>query len=121
MNYVKKISISLLYIIGVILISTLLITVFNYFNIISGASLSISKILICIISLFIGGIVIGRHSSKKGWLEGLKLSLVFLVILIIFNYLALGNAPALKNIIYYLIIVTSCIFGSIIGINLKKK
>ncbi len=121
MNYIKNIGISLLYIIGVILVSTLLITVFNYFNIISGSSLSISKILICIISLFIGGFIIGRRSSKKGWLEGLKLSLIFLVIIMIFNYLALGNAPQIKNIIYYLIIITSCIFGSIIGINSKKK
>lgn len=119
MNYLKKVGISLLYIIGIILVTTFLITILNYFNIISGMALTISKILICIISLFVGGVVIGRRSSKKGWLEGLKLSLIFLVLLILFNYLGLGNTPQLKNLIYYLIIIVSCIFGSIIGINKK--
>ena len=121
MNYLKKVGISLLYIIGIILVTTFLITILNYFNIISGMALTISKILICIISLFVGGVVIGRRSSKKGWLEGLKLSLIFLVLLILFNYLGLGNTPQLKNLIYYLIIIVSCSFGSIIGINKKKN
>lgn len=121
MNYLKKVGISLLYIIGIILVTTFLITILNYFNIISGTALTISKILICIISLFVGGVVIGRRSSKKGWLEGLKLSLIFLVLLILFNYLGLGNTPQLKNLIYYLIIIVSCIFGSIIGINRKMN
>ena len=119
MNYLKKVGIALLYIIGIILVATMLVTVFNYFNIITGTALTISKILICVISLFVGGFVIGRRSSKKGWLEGLKLSLIFLVIISLFNYLGLGNAPQLKNLIYYSIIIISCIFGSIIGINKK--
>ena len=119
MNYLKKVGIALLYIIGIILVATMLVTVFNYFNIIKGTALTISKILICVISLFVGGFVIGRRSSIKGWLEGLKLSLIFLVIISLFNYLGLGNAPQLKNLIYYSIIIISCIFGSIIGINKK--
>ena len=97
----------------------MLITVLNYFNIITGTTLTISKILICVISLFVGGIVIGRKSSKKGWLEGLKLSLIFLVLLTIFNYLGLNSPLKLKNLLYYIIIIVSCVFGSIIGINKK--
>jgi len=119
MNYLKKVGIALLYIIGIIFVATMLMTIFNYFNIITGTALTISKILICVISLFVGGFVIGRRSSKKGWLEGLKLSLIFLIVLVLFNYLGLGNKPELKNLVYYLIIIISCIFGSIIGINKK--
>lgn len=119
MNYLKKIGLSLLYIIGIILVSTFLITLLNYFNIISGTALTIAKILICVISLFVGGFFMGRRSSKKGWLEGLKLALIFIVILMLFNYLGLGSAPELKSLIYYAIIIVSCIFGSIIGINRK--
>ena len=121
MKLLKNIGISLLYIIGIILISTFILSIFNYFNIISGTTLSVFKILICIISLFIGGLVIGKSSSKKGWLEGLKLSLVYLLLLLIFNYLAFNSILSIKNIIYYIIIIISCIFGSIIGINLNKK
>ena len=121
MNYLKKFGLSLVYIIGITLVSTFLITLLNYFNIISGTTLTISKILILVISLFIGGVVTGRRSSKKGWLEGLKLALIFLVIIILFNYLGLGNTPKIKNILYYSIIIISCIFGSIIGINKRNN
>ena len=121
MNYLKKVGISLLYIIGIIFALTMIITILNYFNIISGTLLTISKILICVISLFIGGFIIGKKSSKKGWLEGFKLSIIFLLLLLLFNYLGLGALPELKNIIYYAIIIASCIFGSIIGINKNSK
>ncbi len=119
MNYLKKVGISLLYIIGIILVATMIISIFNYFNVINGKALTVSKILICVISLFTGGFIIGKKATKKGWLEGLKLSTIFLILLVLFNYLGLRNTPQIKNVIYYLIMIASCIFGSIIGINKK--
>ena len=68
-------------------------------------------------SLFLGGFIIGKKSSKKGWLEGLKLSLIFTIILILFNLLGLGNKIEFKNIVYYIIIIASCMFGGMLGIN----
>ena len=121
MNYLKKTGISLLYIIGFILILTFLITLLNYFNIISKNVVSVFKIIIPIVSLFIGGFIIGKKSSKKGWLEGLKLSLIFLFIFILFNYLGLKNNIEFKNLLYYLIIITSTCFGSMLGINYNKE
>ena len=59
-------------------------------------------------------------SNQKGWLEGLKLSLIIIVILMLFNYLGLGNKFAIKNLIYYLILMISAIFGSMVGINKKQ-
>ncbi len=120
MNYLKKAGISLLYIIGIMLIMTLFITLLNYFSIIGGKALTTFKIITCILSLFVGGFIIGKKSDKKGWIEGIKLSLIFLVLLILFNYLGLGKTPQLKNLIYYSIIITSCVFGSMIGINFKQ-
>ena len=121
MNYLKNIGISLLYIIGIIIIGTFLISLLNYINFLGGKLLSIFKILIPIIALFTGGIMIGKKSNKNGWLEGLKLSLIFLIILLIFNYLALNTGFELKNLIYYLILIISTCFGSMIGINKKKE
>ena len=121
MNYLKNIGISMLYIIGFILVLTLLSTALNYFNIIGKNTITVLKIIIPIISLFIGGYYIGKKSNKKGWLEGLKLSLIFSVILIIFNYLGFDNSFEIKNILYYLIIIISCIFGSMIGISKNPK
>ena len=117
MKYAKNLGFSLLFIIGSLLILTLLLTLFNYFNLFSNGIVSTFKIIIPIISLFAGGFFIGKKSSKKGWLEGLKLSLIFTIILILFNLLGLGNKLELKNILYYLIIIISCIFGGMLGIN----
>ena len=120
MNYLKKTGISLTYIISSILILTFVITFFNYFNIINDKIISIFKILIPIISLFIGGFISGKRSKNKGWLEGLKLGSLFSILLIIFNFLAFNNSFEIKYLLFYLIIITSSIFGSMIGINQKK-
>lgn len=117
MKYAKNLGFSLLFIIGSLLILTLLLTFFNYFNLFSNGLVSTFKIIIPIISLFAGGFFIGKKSSKKGWLEGLKLSLIFTIILILFNLLGLENKLDLKNILYYLIIIISCMFGGMLGIN----
>lgn len=121
MKYLKNISISILYIIVSILILTFITTLFSYFNIIGEKTISIFKITIPIISLFIGGFYIGKRSIKKGWFEGLKLGLIFIILLIIFEFFALDISFKGKNIIYYLIIIISSIFGSMIGISNKKN
>lgn len=120
MNFIKKVSVSILYIVVSLLVLTFLLTLFSYFNIINDKIVSIFKIIIPVISLFIGGFFIGKKTLKKGWLEGLKLSLIFLIILIIFEYLALNQSFDIKNILYYLILSISSIFGSMIGISKKK-
>ena len=121
MKYLKKIGFSFLYIIGTLLISTFIITFLNYFNIISDKVISIFKILIPILSLFVGGFYIGKRSINKGYLEGLKLGLIFSIFLLIFNFLALSNSFKLKYLLFYLIIITSSILGSMLGINKRKR
>lgn len=117
MKYAKDLGISLLFIIGSFIILTFLMTTLNYFNLFSSGLVSVFKIIIPIFSLFLGGFIIGKKSSKKGWLEGLKLSLIFTIILILFNLLGLGNKIEFKNILYYIIIIASCMFGGMLGIN----
>jgi len=120
MNYLKKLGISIIYILSFILILTFIFTLFNYIGILNNTAINIIKIIIPIISMFIGGFVQGKKTGKKGWLEGLKLSLIFLVILTLFNYLGLKSYLSFKVIIYYLILIISTMFGSIIGVNKFK-
>lgn len=119
MNFIKNVSLSILYIILTMVVLTFILTLFSYFNIIGDKVVSIFKIIIPVVSLFIGGFLIGKKSLKKGWLEGLKLSLIFLILLIIFEYLSLDQSFNIKNILYYLILSISSIFGSMIGISKK--
>jgi len=121
MKYFKNLGMSFAYIIGTLLILTFIITILSYFNFMRDKIVSIFKITIPIISLFIGGYYIGKKSIKKGFIEGLKLSLIFSIILIIFNFLAFDNSFKLKYLLFYLILIISSILGSMIGINRKKN
>jgi len=121
MKYLKDLGFSLIYIISSILILTLFITILSYFNIMGDKVVSVFKIIIPIISLLIGGFYIGKRSTKKGFIEGLKLGLIFSIILVIFNYLGLGNSFKVKYLLFYLILIITSILGSMIGINRKKE
>ena len=120
MKYLKKLGISFLYILGTILVLTLIITILSYFDIISDGVVSVFKILIPCISLIIGGFYIGKHSSKKGFLEGAKLGLIYSVIITIFDYLAFDYSFKIKYLLFFSILIVSSIMGSMIGINRKK-
>ena len=116
----KKLAISLIYIVSSILVLTFLFTLINYFNVINDKTMSIFKIIIPIISLFIGGIYLGLNTKFKGFCNGLKLGLVFIFIMIILNIVFISNFE-FKNILYYLILLITTTLGSMIGINIKKS
>ena len=60
----------------------------------------------------------GKHSPNKGYIYGLRLSLLTIILLVTAGFVL--NKINLSTIIYY-IIVTFCItFGSMIGINKKN-
>ena len=120
MKFLKKLGYSLIYIIPSLLVLTFIVTLLSYFNIISDKIVSIFKIIIPIISLLIGGYYIGKNSNKKGYIEGLKLGLIFSIILIIFNFLAFEHSFKLKYVLFYIIIIISSMLGSMIGVNKKR-
>lgn len=117
MNYLKVLGKSFIYMISILFISIILVTILNYFNILGTKLVTMFKIIIVLVSIFVGGFIVGKNSKEKGWLEGIKLGLIILFILIIINYLILKQAFEIRNLIYYLILVSSCIFGSMIGIS----
>ncbi len=120
MKYLKKLGIAFLITVGSLFILLFIATIFNYFDLFSYKVMHISIIIVPIIALILGGLYIGKKATKKGYLEGLKLGLLFSILLLIIN-LILGEGINLKDIIFYLILIISCIFGSMIGINLKKS
>ena len=120
MNYLKKIGISIGITFLLILLLTLMTTTLSYFEIIKGNTTTLFKILIPIISIFIGGIIIGKKSTQKGWLEGIKQGLIIILLMLIIS-LILKNKFEFKNTIYYIILIISTTLGSMIGINFKAK
>ena len=100
------------------LVLTLLITILYYFDILNNQIIKYFKIVIAILSCLLGGFIIGRNSTSKGYLNGIKLSGIIIVTLLIFN-LILGGFKW-YHLVYYLIILVTTTIGSMLGISLKK-
>lgn len=114
-NYLK----STVYTLSIILISTIIITIFNYFNILNGIPLKIIMLLIPLIGVFIGSFKIGKLSNKKGYIEGIKYGSFWTLLLLIINLIT--KKFTILSIIYYVILLLVSIFASILGINKKKN
>ncbi|MEG0994867.1 MAG: TIGR04086 family membrane protein [Bacilli bacterium] len=120
MNLIKKYFSSLGFIIMIIL-GLIILTVFNYFNLINDNIIKYFKILIPIIASISGGIYIGTKSLNNGYVEGLKVGLTFITILGLISYLGLEKFINIKMLLYYFILLISSMFGSMIGINKHHK
>lgn|SRR5574344_2108829 len=121
MLYIKKVGKALLYMLIPLLIITLIFTLLNYLGIISYKVMDVIKFITLIVSIFIGGFIFGKDSKEKGLIEGIKLGVIVIVILVLFNYLIFNIPFAIKHLIYYSTILGSSILGSILGINKKAS
>ena len=119
MTYLKKLVRALLFVLVISTLLTFIITIFSYFNIFSDNLTKVLKLMTPIIGVFSGGIVIGRRSNKKGFVEGIKLALIIDIILIIISLIS--GSLNVESILFYLILLISTIFGSMIGIQKKVK
>ena len=114
----KNLGISLLYFFSIIVLGCMFITLFNYFNILSSNIISILKFLIPLIGILVSGFVMGKNSSKKGYIEGLKLGSIIVIVLIVISLLF--NKFNVRSVIYYFVLLFSSILSSMFGINKKK-
>lgn len=114
-NYLK----SILYTTVTLFIGTIIITIFNYFNLLNGISHKIITLLIPIIGILIGSYLVGKTSTKKGYIEGLKYSIIWIVILLIINLITKNFS--LTSIIYYFILIIISLLAGAIGINKRKN
>lgn len=110
----------LIYILVPVLILNFILSLLYYFNLIGGGIINYLKLFVVTISMLIGGIYIGRRTSKNGWLEGLKVGAEVIVLFFIVSYLAFDKGINIKTIIYYFILIATSILGSMIGINKRK-
>ena len=108
----------------IIIISILIFNIINstlyYFNISNSKTINYINLFTTLLSFFIGGYYIGNKSLKKGWLEGIKIGLIGIFLFFLISYLGFDNFK-IKTLIYYFMILSSCVLGGILGINKKKK
>ncbi len=105
------------YLLGLILISLIILSVINYFINIKSF---IIKIVLPLISLLVSSIYLGKNSKESAYLEGLKFASSYLILTSIFKVI-FKTAFSFKVVIMYLVIIFTCVIGSMIGINIKKS
>lgn len=120
MTYLKKIGKVLLITFSSIIILGLILNTLYYFDIISNNIYNIMKLVIILITLFVNALLLGKNTDKYGLLEGLKLGLIFILIMIAIK-LATNNSFDIRTFIYSLIILLTTSIGSVIGINNTQK
>lgn len=114
MNYLK----SFIWSLGIFLSSIIILTIFNYFNILNGTILKILELFIPLISIFIGSYKLGKTSNQNGYIEGLKYSGIWVIIFLIFNIIT--KNITLIGILYLILMILIGVFASILGINKRR-
>lgn len=120
MNKLKQLGINILTALIFFIISLFVMTMLSYFNIINKTILNIGLFLTIILPIMLCSYKQGRKVSNKGYLEGLKVGFIFILLLVLIN-LILNGTFDLKNLIYYLIIIVSSTFSSMLGISKKEE
>lgn len=119
MNNIKNYLVAIGYFLLVVVVFAIILTIFNYYDIVTSKLFKIIKVLIPSLALFIGGYKVGNSANKKGYIEGIKLSLIIIVMLFMFSYLGFNVTFNVSLILYYIILIISSMLGAMVGINKK--
>ena len=120
MNKMKLYLKGLAYFYLILLGYLIIITTFNYFNIINYKVLSIISYIFMILLFMVVGFFIASKSNKKGYINGLIIG-GFNIILFLFIAVILGENPKITIGIYFLTLLLSSTIGGMFGINYQKK
>ena len=117
MNTIFKYIKPLILFISSLIIIPFILTLFNLMKLETNKTIII--ILFSII-MFIIGIILGKNSNNKGYLKGILFSIICVLFIILLS-LIFKYPINISSLIYYIILVISTTFGSMLGINKKSK
>lgn len=121
MQWAKKYGKTILFFLGVLFFGSFLFSLFNLGGWMQTKTTDLFLMILMIVTFLIIGFHFGKTATKKGYLEGLKIGGCLLFFLIFINVIFYQNGFSVEKTIYYLVLILSSIFGSMIGINKKAK
>lgn len=110
----------LFFVIGSVFLS-LLLAIFNVFGLFLGKITHGILFLFLLFFTFYAGFTSGKKREKNGYLEGMKIGGVLILILLFLNLIFFQTPFSLKQVIYYLLLFMVSVLSSMIGINKKKQ
>lgn len=120
MEKIKKYIKPIIYYYTLLFLYLVIITVFNYFDILSYKAISIISFITIILLFMMTGFMSALKTYKKGYIIGLIIGgfnvLIFLLLIFI-----LGEQFKLNILIYFSILLLSSTVGGMFGINYKNK
>lgn len=121
----KKLGTAILHGVSVIfillIISSLIFSILLRFTSINESSLTYIIMAVSFITLFIGGFISGGKGKKQGWMLGGGTGLVYMVIILLFQYLGTDSLFSLREWIYQGCFVVTAMMGGILGVNLSSS
>ena len=115
-KYLKNIGISSSFLI----LGNSFISFLSYFSLLRGNGIVIFEGIVLFLTFFIGPYLQGKENIKYGFLEGLKVGLLLIVVLFLLNY-AFYQEFSLRNLLYYIILLFLSMFGGMVGISRRKE
>ena len=73
-----------------------------------------------VILFFILNFINAHTQKKKGFLEGIALGFLFLIIMIIIKLVLFNNSFKVSTFLYYLILFVTSVLGGMFGVNKKS-
>jgi len=101
-------------------ICTLVFSFMLWLSDISEHTLSSAAFVIHGVSVLAGGFAAGRHSLRKGWLNGSYVGIIYSLIVFLIGYLGFDAGLHLETFILTAICVASAAVGGILGVNTRK-
>jgi putative membrane protein (TIGR04086 family) len=114
-NYLKS---YLLFFI-ILFIYLIIISLFNYFEILPNNILNIINYIFILLLFLILGFKISKLEQNKGYLNGFLISLILITIFSIMTLII--DKIDFSKLVYFLTLIASSITGGIIGIQRKKS
>ncbi len=120
MKNLQKYGKTILIFLGILLVFSLLLTLFNMTHVLFTKGTDTLIFIGMILILFLIGFSWGRHAEKKGYLEGLKIGCSIILLLIFINLIFWRTGFSIERMIYYIVLILSSTLGSMLGINKKS-
>lgn len=114
--YLKYMGLFVLVILGIAIITSLI-------NLSGISTTLINKIAVILsaISFFFVSALASKKTEEKGYILGIKLGLLFVLLLLFINLIIFKSNFNVDRLIYYIILIASSILGGSFGKNLKIK
>ncbi len=120
MKTLKKYGKAMGIFLGVLLLFTFILAIFNSLNILYFKATNTIIFIGMVFVLFIIGFEFGKKAPKQGYLEGLKIGFCLIFLMIIINLIFYQTGFSFERILYYTVLILSSTLGSMIGINKKN-